>query len=466
VAIRIKITSRPPDEDMEALPDAVRKYIESNEAAIKQLMDLVEKLGEKIQKVERESKRQATPFRRDDKKKKKKRKKPGRKGGHSQQRRNVPEHIDETCTAEHPHTCPCGGTVHTQDSYEQIQEDIETFVIVRQFIVKIGQCEMCGKTFEGRHPIQTSEARGNANHHIGPKALAIAAHLHFGQGVPFDKVREHLAHLGLNVSTATLVRAMERIANRCETTFWLLMKRVLEQDVLHIDETGWSIDGAPCYLWVISGSEATIYFVRKTRSSDEVADFLADFSGVLVTDGAKAYDKLGKKLLRALCLLHLKRNAKSLLQQQTGGAVIFPRALIKWLAKAIELVGQREKITPEKYQRRVRRLENKFAKILKTQAINPQNAKMIERLRTWQDAILRCLRDSRVPATNNHGEHQIRPGVVIRKRGGCNRSEKGARNFEIITSILVSCRQMKIDFVEWLVNKLRQPYARAASPFW
>ena len=268
-----------------------------------------------------------------------------------------------------------------------------------------GRCGDCGNEMEGRHPFQTSTARGAASHQLGPEALALATKLHFGEGLPFDKVREHLADLGLRVNTSTLVRAMERIAVRGHATFEALLAEVLSQDVLHIDETGWSVDGKPCWLWVISGLQATVYFVRETRGSCEVEDFLKDFAGVLVTDGAKAYDKLGKTLTRALCLLHLRRNVRALEASQTRGAVCVPRALDEWLGRVIELVSRRATTKPEEWQAESSELQKEFEQVfLGCKPTNEANRSMIERVVKWQDAILRCLRDERVPAIHRIGD--------------------------------------------------------------
>ena len=462
----IELPPRPPPEAFEGASPELLAYVAALEQTLRSVVRALEDLHAELEKVRREGKRQATPFRR--KKKVRLRKKPGRKGGHSQQRRAAPEHVDEEHDAALG-ACPCCGSEDVEEvgTYEQLQEEIVTKVITRRFTIHQGVCGACGHETEGRHPFQISTARGPASHHLGPQALALATKLHFGEGMPFDKVREHLADLGLRVSTSTLVRAMERIAVRGQATFDALLHEVLSHDVLHIDETGWSVDGKPCWLWVISGVGATVYFVRKTRGSCEVEDFLEDFAGVLVTDGAKAYDKLGKTLTRALCLLHLRRNVRELEASQTRGAVCVPRALDEWLGRVIELVGRRAKMEPDKWQANSSELQKEFEQVfLDCKPTNEANRSMIERIVKWQDAILRCLRDERVPATNNHAERQVRPAVVLRKRGGCSRSERGARTYEILTSLLVTARQRGVDFVGWLVGFLRQPEPLAPAPVW
>lgn len=410
----------------------------------------------------REAKRSATPFRRDESKRTKKeaRKKPGRKGGHTASRRAEPEHIDVHVDAALPEGCDCpgcGGQVVQADTYDQIQEDIRIERVVTKLTIHVGRCENCGKSVEGRHPFQTSTARGAAGHQMGPTALALAAQLHYQQGVPFAKIAQLLGQVGLPVSASTLVRAMHRIADKGKAAFDELFTRVIEADVIHIDETGWSVDGEPHYLWVLTDEVTTVYFVRRTRSGDEIADFLADFAGVFVTDGHAGYDKLGEKLLRALCHLHLKRNMKALEAKVPGRAKALARDLQWWLEGSIALVGARNEMAPDAFARQAADLEAQYFEILNFKSSYPANERMIARLLKWQDAILRCLRDSRVPATNNRAERQIRPAVVVRKRGGCNNSQRGARTFERLASIAETLRGHSQCFMDWVIHALRSP---------
>jgi len=443
----------PSEELLAQCPAEVVEYVRVVDAQVRTLLPRLQQVEQQV----REAKRQATPFRRT--KRTETRKKPGRKGGHEASRRADPPAIDEHCDAPVPAACTsCGhAEVVETGSYEQIQEDLEISRHVRKIVVHVGCCKACGEQLEGRHPWQTSTARGAAAHQLGPTAMALATQLHYQEGVPFEKVADVMRELGLPVATATLVRAMQRIAERGEPAFGELLSRVLAQDVLHIDETGWSLDGDPHYLWVLTGAEVTVYFVRKTRSGDEVADFLADFSGVLVTDGHAGYDELGTKLLRALCLLHLERNIKELEAKNVGRAKSLAKDIRWWLDGAIALVGDRAELGPKFFAKEAANLEAQFFTILDVQSSSASNMRMVARLLKWQDAVLRCLRDPRVPATNNQAERQIRPAVVLRKRGGCNRSTRGASTFERLASIAATLRQHKRSFMTWVADLLKSP---------
>ncbi|MDQ3414747.1 MAG: transposase, partial [Verrucomicrobiota bacterium] len=59
-------------------------------------------------------------------------------------------------------------------------------------------------------------------------------------------------------------------------------------------------------------------------------------------------------------------------------------------------------------------------------------------------------------ATNNLAERQLRPAVIRRKLSCGNKTRRGARTFEVLTSLAATCRQRKEDFLQM---------ALASAPF-
>ena len=57
-------------------------------------------------------------------------------------------------------------------------------------------------------------------------------------------------------------------------------------------------------------------------------------------------------------------------------------------------------------------------------------------------------------ATNNRAERALRPAVIVRKTGGCNKTEAGARVHGILSSILVTARQQGLNPVVYLAKLL------------
>jgi hypothetical protein len=58
------------------------------------------------------------------------------------------------------------------------------------------------------------------------------------------------------------------------------------------------------------------------------------------------------------------------------------------------------------------------------------------------------LHDPAVPPTNNHAERMLRPAVISRKIGGCNKTLLGSLVHEVLSSIMVTCRQQGQKFLD------------------
>lgn len=81
---------------------------------------------------------------------------------------------------------------------------------------------------------------------------------------------------------------------------------------------------------------------------------------------------------------------------------------------------------------------------------------LLERLRNYENDVLRFMVNPIVPFTNNMGERDIRMIKVQQKISGCFRSMDGAVNFCKIRSYLSTCKKNGVnatDALELLFNK-------------
>jgi transposase len=65
------------------------------------------------------------------------------------------------------------------------------------------------------------------------------------------------------------------------------------------------------------------------------------------------------------------------------------------------------------------------------------------------------LHASEVPPTNNHAEQMLRPAVITRKVGGCNKTLWGALVHGVLASLLVNCKRQGQRFLD-LARRLWQ----------
>jgi transposase len=85
------------------------------------------------------------------------------------------------------------------------------------------------------------------------------------------------------------------------------------------------------------------------------------------------------------------------------------------------------------------------------------NERFARRLRKRRRHLLRFFRVEGVEATNNRAERALRPAVLVRKTGGCNKTRRGARTHAVWTSLLQTLRQQGRETLAYLTLVLTAP---------
>ena len=150
----------------------------------------------KVEQLQREGKRQASPFSKGKPVANPKR--PGRKPGQGPfLHRAAPlEPATETILANPPESCPhCGGEL------EQTKEELATRTdlpiqpqpVVTAYRVAVCRCRKCGKTVRGSAPGLAPDQSGATAHRVGDSVMAAAHMLHYAVGVPGAASASHTA---------------------------------------------------------------------------------------------------------------------------------------------------------------------------------------------------------------------------------------------------------------------------------
>ena len=455
-----------PTNDLPAAPDArdvrvaeLESQLRQREALIEQLQQRVAELQQRLAELERAAKRQATPFAR--KRRAEHPKRPGRKAGQGQftsRPRPTPEQVTETKEQPLP-ACPgCGGTLTEVKDHEQFVVDIpEVRPTVTRYITHSGQCPACGQRVRSRHPEQISEATGAAGVVIGPRAKALAADLKHRLGVPYAKVAEVLSlGFGLPISRGGLCQADARLAEQARPVYAELIDLIGQSAVVHADETGWRIGTLSAWLWAFTNRDLTVYTIAHGRGHEVVVKILgATFAGVLASDCFTAYDHQAlADWLKQKCVGHLLKDLSALNESKTGGAVRFARDVTDVLRAALQLRDQKPSLPAADFAAQAALLEARLDTLINTrrQLTDADNVRFAKRLRKHRAHLLRFLYVDGLDATNNQAERMLRPAVITRKTGGCNRTEGGAETHSILASVLVTCRQQGFSLLDSLIQ--------------
>jgi transposase len=438
---------------------------------IAELEDEVKCLRKELSQTQRETNRQAHPFRREQATEHPK--KPGRRKGHKADLRPVPTPDQIDRVVEVPlDKCPmCDVHLFDQGQVVQYQTDLPPIVpIVTQFTIETGYCPCCRQYWQGRHPDQTSDAIGATGNTLGPVVLTMAAEMKHRLGVSYRKICDFLqTYCQLKVCPAAFIRAEQRLADLAKPTYELLIEALRQSHVVHADETGWRVGRLSAWLWVFSSKQATVYVIRTgvgARGHQVPEDILGpDFDGYLVVDGLKSYDVLD--VAKGRCNGHLLRRCKKL------GDVVPTKEqqhleVVKTLLKeAIDLAAHRDAHEPAAFAGRVQEIEDRLDDWLEANLQQPKISAELDRLdrhiREHRGEWLSFLHDPEVPPTNNHAEQMLRPAVITRKVGGCNKNLLGALVHSILSSIMVTCHRRGKRFLD-LARQLWQSNQPQAIP--
>jgi hypothetical protein len=79
------------------------------------------------------------------------------------------------------------------------------------------------------------------------------------------------------------------------------------------------------------------------------------------------------------------------------------------------------------------------------------------RLRKQRENLFTFLTVEGAEPTNNRAERMLRPAVIVRKTGGCNKTQAGARTHSINASVLTTARQNGVNVIRYIAEVLTTP---------
>ena len=417
-----------------------------------------EDLKKQLDEARRAGKRQAAPFAKDRPQGSGKR--PGRRSGTQYGRqgsRRCPPKVDETHRASAPTACPdCGGAVEVTRVASQYQEELPRVrPIVRRFDIEVGRCSQCRQRVQGRHRLQTSDALGAAAVQLGPGLASLVVELHTEMGVPLAKVAGLLrTRFGLEVTAGGLVHLLHRTARDAAPVYRELCRQVRNAPVVTPDETGWRVSVEPHWLWTFVTPDTTVYAICPGRGFADAATVLGtDYAGVLVRDGWRVYRRY--KGLHQSCVNHLLQRCKKLKQKH-------PYSPWSSKVKAVLQTGldlrdrcRNGELTRHGLDSLRGRLEARLGRLIDAPPPLKDAKRFAKHLANEFPAVFLFLRDPSIDATNWRAEQAIRPAVVIRKVCGGNRTRKGADTQQVLSTVVRTARQRRLDLPTLTAEILR-----------
>lgn len=370
-------------------------------------------------------------------------KKRGAPKGHRGATRQKPARPPDNTVFVEPEECPfCHSRDISpcKDTEEHFQEDI---VIVRpvltRFVKRRGYCRRCGKSFFPRG--KTERPKG----YLGPMALALAGYLRYVIKVPFEATRKLFSALwNVDISRSALAGFEKKLAGSGKDFYEYLADMVRVSSSLSVDETSWPCGPLMQWLWTFVNPQFIFFKIAPSRAGAVLAELLGTrYAGVLSSDCFSAYNTV-ETLAKQKCLTHYERAAKKLEQfYPDSQAVIFFAVSVRDIfkrarqAKRDWLEGIIDDCQAGQW---AKNFEEELDQLLKTPIDNLDAEKLRNRLLAHRQENFTFLRFKEVAPDNNAAERALRPSVVMRKITYGNKSETGARNHEILMSVVETAK--------------------------
>lgn len=389
-------------------------------------------------------------------------------------RKPIPEHFERVeilhDLSDDEKVCACG--VERKRIGEETSEQLDMVPAKIQVLRHIRPkyaCPCC----EGLESINGTIAIAPAPKSMIPKSLAgpgLLAHMittKFADAVPFYRQEKQLARLGIRLSRTTMNEWSQKAAQCCLALVDAFKEDLLKSSYVQIDETTLRVHGekdrkntTPSYMWVVrggppdSGPQTFIYQYSPTRSSSVAKALLADYTGLVHSDGYIGYQYLEKEesVTHLGCWAHARRKFAEAVHANRKGQkkTAHAQRVLSMIAKLYKF----EKEATEKglsATERVALREEKALPVLKKlrkelevlEPKVPSDSRLGKAvgyaLKTWPK-LVRCFEYGEARLDTNLVENAIRPFVVGRKNWMLAGSPGGAAANGVWFSIIETAK--------------------------
>jgi transposase len=339
---------------------------------------------------------------------------------------------------------------YSDGGYESRQVfDIELSRVVTEYRAQI-LVDESGMRFVASFPEGVSKA---VQYGSGLKAHSV--YMSQYQLIPYNRIQDHFEdQINVPISQGS-------ICNFNKEAFCLLAdfenrakQELADAQIAHADETGINKNGDRIWLHNLSNAQWTLFYPHEKRGKEamDAMGVLPAFKGTLCHDHWKPYYKYG--CTHALCNAHHLRELTFAWEQDGQQWAKKIKELLETINKDVIIhAGVLDAVESKKYRKKYKNFikqaqvecpeperpptkKGKRGRIKKSKSRN-----LLERLKNYEDDVLRFMENEHVPFTNNLGENDIRMTKVQQKISGCFRSLEGAHIFCRIRSYLSTCRK-------------------------
>ena len=353
----------------------------------------------------------------------------------------------------------CKKIIKYPERYEVVE------IITKKYACKNPKCD--NKTV--RQPL-SEEVFGHSP--VTPSVVADIINMKYNLAVPLDRYSKYLMSLGIPLSTQCLSNYVLEAAEILQPLYDRLKYELTHNstNIIHADETTLNVldikDRKNCYMFVYTTSfyddSIYIYDFSETRQTAKTEKLLEDFTGYLVCDGYKGYDKFREKLSGIQrCMTHARRYFYDVIKTLKPNELKVSKAK-KVVEKFDVIFHAEQEFKKNKYtatmikEKRNEAVYQKYIDELHDEiwSIIPKPESLLDKAvnyakNSW-DELFTYRKYGYLDISNNICERAVKPFVISRKNFLFAKTENGAQASGVLFSIIQTTKANGLSVEKYL----------------
>lgn len=337
------------------------------------------------------------------------------------------------------------------------------------------RCNLCGEIFKAKAPEGIGDEKYDA------ASATMIALLKYGSGLPFNRIQQLQASLGVPVAASTQWEIVDGMANDVAPAWEELIRQSAQGDVIYNDDTTIKIlslikeqlnsENNPerkgmftsAILSEVDKRKIALFFTGRNHAGENLANVLAKRQSGL-DPPIQMCDALSRNLpkdfltLLANCLVHARRNFVDVLAS-------FPEQC-QFVIETLAMVYKNDQVTKDQKlsaQERlvyhqthsgplIQQLEHWLDDQLEEKKTEPNSGlgKAIAYMQNHWPALTLFLRVPNAPLDNNLCEQVLKRAILHRKNSLFFKTERGAYVGDLFMSLIHTCSLSKVNPFNYL----------------
>ena len=309
------------------------------------------------------------------------------------------------------------------------------------------KCLTCGHVF-------SSEARSRGGQYrYGHALMSWCVYSHFFCGMNMNRTRIALGDmLDIFVDESRMIRSRRLMAAEYEGLYCAILESILQEKILHVDETSVRLRGSNGYVWVLAGMDKVYYFYKPSREGSFLQEMLQSFSGVLISDFYTAYDSLTCEQQK--CIVHFVRDIdddllKNPLDTELKCIAQEFGTLLRTIIYTVDRYGLKSRNLRKHKPAVFRFLDSVGSRDFSSEMAN----KYKKRFQKSGSKMFTFLDHDGVPWNNTNAEHAIKRFAKFRAHADGRFTERSLKEYLVLVSVFETCEFNNVNVLKFLLSK-------------